>query len=185
MGIGAVKRRAVFLDRDGVLNRAEVREGKPYPPGRVSAVQIEAEAPGCLQRLAAAGFALIVVTNQPDVARGTQTRAEVDAINALLAAHMPIDDFFVCDHDRGACDCRKPKPGLLTAAAEKHGLELTASYMVGDRFRDVGAGQAAGCAASLWIDRGYTHDPAPEPPFVRVLTLTEAADWILRHADYN
>ena len=178
MGIGEVKR-AVFLDRDGVLNRAVVREGKPYPPASVSAVEVEEEAPGCLRRLAAAGFALIVVTNQPDVARGTQTRAEVDAINRHLASFMPIDDFFVCDHDRGDCQCRKPKPGLLTAAAQQHGIELAASYMVGDRFGDIGAGQAAGCKASIWIDRGYAADPAPEPPFIRVPSLTEATDWIL------
>src|SRR5690348_14358861 len=110
-------RRAVFLDRDGVLNEAVVRGGKPYPPQTVDAVVMLADAPAALASLKTLGFFLVVVTNQPDVARGTQTRATVDAINGALSARLPLDAIYVCEHDGDGCHCRKPKPGMLTDAA--------------------------------------------------------------------
>jgi D-glycero-D-manno-heptose 1,7-bisphosphate phosphatase len=180
VGIGQVKR-AVFLDRDGVLNRATVDgDGTPHPPATVEELTIYPEAPDCLQRLRQAGFLTIVVTNQPDVARGTQTRAAVDAINRRLESLMPIDDLLVCDHDGNGCHCRKPKPGMLTDAARKHGIDLGASYMVGDRYKDIEAGQRAGCAVSIWIDHGNRGERAPEPPYERAASLGEATDRILR-----
>src|SRR6186997_375057 len=156
-------RRAVFLDRDGVLNEAVVREGKPYPPQSDTEVVMMANAPAALAALEALGFFLVVVTNQPDVARGTQTRAMVDAINNLLRERLPLDAFYVCDHDGDGCHCRKPKPGMLLDAARDHGIDLASSYLIGDRYRDIEAGQAAG-VASIWIDRGY-REPAPQPPY--------------------
>jgi D-glycero-D-manno-heptose 1,7-bisphosphate phosphatase len=174
----------VFLDRDGVLNHATVDpEGVPHPPDSAGELEIYADAPACLARLREAGFLTIVVTNQPDVARGTQTRAEVDAINRRLAALMPIDDIEVCDHDGNGCECRKPKPGMLIRAAGKHGIELDASYMVGDRYKDVEAGQRAGCAASIWIDHGTGGERKPTPPYQRAGSLTEATDWILAQTE--
>jgi D-glycero-D-manno-heptose 1,7-bisphosphate phosphatase len=179
VGIGEVKR-AVFLDRDGVLNHAHLDErGTPHPPDSVEQLRIYDEAPACLARLRGAGFLTIVVTNQPDVARGTQTRAAVDAINARLQSLMPIDDVFVCDHDGDGCHCRKPKPGMLTDAAEKHGIDLSASFMIGDRHKDIEAGQRAGCAGSIWIDHGNTRERAPTGRFERVISLAEATDRIL------
>ena len=135
--------------------------------------------PEALARLRAAGYRLIVVTNQPDVARGVQTRAAVEAIHAeLLARGLPIDDFRVCYHDDAdGCDCRKPKPGLLLAAAREEGLDLAASFLVGDRWRDVEAGKRAGCT-TVFIDYGYA-EPERSQPHVRVRSLAEAADWIL------
>jgi transaldolase len=172
-------RRAVFLDRDGVLNRAIVRDGKPYPPASVSELEVLPGVPDALARLRAAGFRLIVVTNQPDVARGAQTREIVEAMHAeLLIRGLPIDSFRVCYHDDGdGCDCRKPKPGLLVSAARDEGVDLATSFMVGDRWRDVEAGRRAGCG-TVFIDGGYAEAERSQPD-VRVRSLVEAADWIL------
>ena len=109
-------RRAVFLDRDGVLNRAFVRDGKPYPPASVEELEILSGVPEALAGLQAAGFLLIVVTNQPDVARGTQRRQNVEAINGASAV-LPLDDVLTCYED-GDSPRRKPNPGLILEAAE-------------------------------------------------------------------
>src|SRR5437868_1182812 len=123
-------RRAVFLDRDGVINRAIVRDGKPYPPGRIEDLEILPGVREALARLRDAGFRLVVVTNQPDVARGTQRREVIDAMHASLAAALPLDEFRVCDHDDGdGCGCRKPKPGLLEDAAREADVSLPDSFM--------------------------------------------------------
>lgn len=168
----------MFLDRDGVLNHAIVREGKPYPPRDADELRVVEEAVPALQRLRDAGYRLIVVTNQPDVARGTTSRETVDAINAKLAAALPVDEIVVCDQDGDAAPCRKPNPGMLLDAARRHGLDLRRSFLIGDRWRDVAAGQRAGCVA-LFIDHHYS-ERQPEGPFVRVPSIGAAADWILR-----
>ncbi|MCX6064137.1 MAG: HAD family hydrolase [Chloroflexi bacterium] len=157
MGIGALVAGipAVFLDRDGIINRAIVRAGKPYPPERLEQVEILPGTASSLKQLQAAGMVLIGITNQPDVARGTQFRAMVEAINALLEAMLPIREIFVCYHDNADhCDCRKPKPGLILQAAEKYGIDLSRSWMVGDRWKDVAAGQAAGLK-TIFVDYHY------------------------------
>jgi D-glycero-D-manno-heptose 1,7-bisphosphate phosphatase len=175
-----VPNRAVFLDRDGVLNRAIVREGKPYPPHSLAELQILPQAQDTLTVLRAAGFLLIGITNQPDVARGTQRREVVEAINATLLAALPLTDILVCYHDDGDhCDCRKPRPGLLLQAAGKYAVTLSASFMIGDRWRDVEAGRRAGCRTIL-LDSGYKERPAESPPDCIVHSLAEAAAWILR-----
>jgi transaldolase len=134
-----------------------------------------------LERLRRAGFRLIVVSNQPDVARGTTTRAEVEALNDVLRQALPTDEFSVCYHDDGdACDCRKPRPGLLRSAAGRHNIDLTTSFMVGDRWRDIDAGRAAGCRTVL-IDHHYS-ETIPNEPDYRATTITDAADWILTQA---
>jgi D-glycero-D-manno-heptose 1,7-bisphosphate phosphatase len=172
-------KRAVFLDRDGVLNRALVREGKPHPPMSVAELEILPGVEQALTSLRASGFLLIVVTNQPDVARGATTKEEVERINAALGAILPIDEFRSCFHDDEAgCDCRKPKPGALLAAAALHDIDLRESYMVGDRWRDTEAGQRAGCKTVL-IDYGYK-EKQPEAVDYRVKSLSEAAKIILR-----
>jgi D-glycero-D-manno-heptose 1,7-bisphosphate phosphatase len=173
-----VTRRAVFLDRDGVLNRALVRHGRPYSPRTLKELEILPEAHGALRRLRDVGLRLIVVTNQPDVARGTQSREVLDAMHAHLAAGLQIDEVRVCPHqDSDACLCRKPKPGLLLEAARERDVVLQDSFMVGDRWRDIEAGRRAGCT-TVFIDRGY-REPVPESPDARVGSIAEAADWIL------
>ena len=177
MGVRAL--RAVFLDRDGVLNRALVREGRPYPPAGIHELEILPDVPAALEMMKQCGFLLLVVTNQPDVARGIQQRETVEEIHTRLRATLPIDDFFICYHDDAdACACRKPKPGLLLQAAAKYNLDLQASYVIGDRWRDVEAGQSAGCR-TVFIDRGYL-ERAPSPaPAATVRSCLEAARWIV------
>lgn len=172
-------RRAVFLDRDGVINQAILRDGKPYPPSGVGELKIVAGAAESLRDLKQAGFLLIVVTNQPDIARGTQDRATVDAIHQALSDAFPLDDFFVCAHDDSdQCDCRKPLPGLLLRAAEKHDIDMSRSFIIGDRWRDVDAGASVGCA-TVWIDYGYREKHPAAEPSVKVDSIRAAADWIL------
>ena len=173
-------RRAVFLDRDGVLNRALVTDGKPRPPKDISELEVPADVPDAVKKLKERGFDLLVVTNQPDVARGTQSREVVESINRALASSLPLDEVLVCYHrDEDKCDCRKPRPGLLLEAARKRGIDLSASFMVGDRWRDVDAGHNAGCKTIL-IDSGYRERGPERPPDARVKSLGEAAEWILR-----
>lgn len=171
-------RRAVFLDRDGVINAAVVRDGKPYPPDSAEALEILPGVDRALADLRAAGFLLIVVTNQPDVARGKQRREAIDAIHDKLSAALPLDAVYCCFHDDvERCACRKPAPGMLLDAAREHGIDLARSFLVGDRWRDTDAGAAAGCR-TVFIDRGY----AERRPVVFDAahgSLPEAAAWIL------
>lgn len=178
MGIDRGLRRAVFLDRDGVINRPIVRDGKPFAPTTEADLHLLPGVAEALGRLRAAGFRLVVVTNQPEVARGTLAREVLDGMHARLGSELPIDDFRVCPHDEAdGCECRKPKPGLLQAAARESGLSLEESFMVGDRWRDVDAGRRAGCT-TIFIDWGYD-EQAPDSPDAVVRSLHEAADWIL------
>jgi len=172
-------RRAIFLDRDGVLNRVVLRNGKPHPPVSIDEFQILNDVQKSLAELASHGFLLFVVTNQPDVARGTQQRSVVDAMHQVLREALPLDGIYVCFHDDAdECECRKPKPGLLLIAAAEHGISLSGSYMVGDRWRDVDAGQRAGCR-TVWIDCGYTERGPSIPADAVVKSLQEAVAWIL------
>ena len=178
MGIGEVTK-AVFLDRDGVLNRFTLRDGIPRPPARLEDLEVYPDAAEALRRLKQAGYLLIVVTNQPDIARGTQTRQIVDQINAALGKALPIDEFVVCAHDNAdACLCRKPKPGMVLEAAARHAVDLGRSFLVGDRWRDIDCGAAAG-VRTVFIDRGYgERAPQHAPDFVAE-SLADAAQWIL------
>lgn len=172
-------RRAVFLDRDGVINRAVVRDGKPYPPDTLDQLEVLSGVPEALARLQAAGFANVVVTNQPDVATGKQQFDVVEQMHQRLRSALAIDAIKVCYHtDSDNCACRKPKPGMLLEAAHELGLDIRASYMVGDRWRDIEAGQAAGCKC-LYLECGYREN-SPRQPYVGVKSLAEAADIILR-----
>ena len=139
-------RRAVFLDRDGTLNRAYLREGVSHPPCTEDELEILQGVPEALNQLHRAGFALIVVTNQPDVARGTQSLEMAQRINDALRAQIEVDALFACFHDDGdVCTCRKPHPGLILRAARELGIKLSASFLIGDRWRDTEAGHRAGC----------------------------------------
>lgn len=168
---------AVFLDRDGVLNRVIVRDGLPHAPATVDEVEIPPDVPVALERLRKAGYALIVVTNQPDVARGLQTREMVEAINHALAVQLPLHEIRVCYHDDvDRCACRKPLPGLLLQAPV---YDVSRSVMIGDRWRDIEAGQNARVRATILIDSGHT-EPCRVEPDLRAKSLTQAVDWILK-----
>ncbi|HEX4772079.1 MAG TPA: HAD family hydrolase [Bryobacteraceae bacterium] len=172
-------KRAVFLDRDGVLNRQMVRDGVPYPPSVLEDVVIPPGTKAALERLKDEGFALIGVTNQPDVRRGNTSVAVVEQVHRYLTKSLPLDDIFVCYHDDDDhCECRKPMPGLILQAAQRYCVNLPQSFMVGDRWRDVDAGAAAGCKTVL-IDYGYTERPPKHRPNASVTSLQQAVDWIL------
>jgi D-glycero-D-manno-heptose 1,7-bisphosphate phosphatase len=143
-------RRAVFLDRDGVLNRAFVSDGVPHPPSTLEEVEILPGVEQALHRLRSLGLLLIGVTNQPDVARGTTPRTTVEAINRYLIDRLALTGILTCFHDTvDGCACRKPAPGLLLEGARRYGVSLRDSFMVGDRWSDVVAGQAAACLTFL------------------------------------
>ena len=170
-------RRAVFLDRDGVLNRGVVRDGKPSAPFTVAEFEIVPGVPEALDMLHRAGFVLVVVTNQPDVARGRAGSDQVHEIHRFMRARLRIDDIRVCFHDdHDLCACRKPLPGMLYAAAVDQEIQLTRSFMVGDRWRDVGAGRSAGCRTILV--NTFPEETRLEPD-VELTDLLAAANWIL------
>jgi D-glycero-D-manno-heptose 1,7-bisphosphate phosphatase len=178
--IATRSRPAVFLDRDGVLNEAFVRDGVPTPPRSLEEFRILPGVANACSELRRAGFVLVVVTNQPDVARGKQTRAEVDRMHERLRSLVPLDEVCVCPHDDcDACACRKPRPGLLLDAAERLNLDLARSASVGDRWRDIEAARRAGVTA-IYIERHYG-EPAPAGAHVAVADLPEAAAWIRQH----
>jgi len=175
--------RAVFLDRDGVLNQAELRNGKPHPPGSLKDLKLTPHVEECLADLKRLQFRLIVVTNQPDVARGKQTKAAVEEMHEFLISRLPIDDIYVCYHDDSdGCECRKPAPGLLLEAAQKHHIDLRSSFFIGDRWRDMEAGRRAQCQ-NIFIDYRYA-DRRPGDADVSFVadSLRTAVDWILEHA---
>lgn len=174
-------RPGVFLDRDGVLTKALVRRGRPYAPRTLEEFEIVPEAPGELAALKGAGFVLVVVTNQPDLARGLLAAEALDEMHRRLKEALPLDDIVVCacQEQDPACTCYKPRPGMLLDAARRWGIDLGRSFMVGDRWRDVGAGRAAGCR-TIFIDCEYEHDRRPDSPDHTVRSLAAAREIILR-----
>jgi D-glycero-D-manno-heptose 1,7-bisphosphate phosphatase len=172
---------AAFLDRDGVLNAAPIIDGVPHPPPRADDVEILPYVSEACATLVQAGVRLIAVTNQPDIARGKVSRAIVDEINEELLRQLPLTDIVVCPHDDAdECACRKPRPGMILDAAARHGLALDRSVLVGDRWRDIAAGQAAG-VATVFVDHNYD-ERRPIGPDLVVRSLREAIPFILRRA---
>jgi len=170
-------RPAIFLDRDGVLNEVEVRDGIPQPPAGVEQLRLLPGVVEACYRLRELGFALVVVTNQPDIARGKQTRDEVDRMHDALRAQLPLDEIVVCAHDDiDDCACRKPRPGMILDAATRLNLDLEHSVCIGDRWRDVEAGKRAGVMAIL-VDRGYGERRATDADVV-VASLPAAVEVI-------
>jgi D-glycero-D-manno-heptose 1,7-bisphosphate phosphatase len=171
-------RAAVFLDRDGVVNRAEVRHGKPYAPRRLSDFRLLPGTAAAVHALREAGFLVVIVTNQPDIGHGLVAPSAVERMHAHLRARVPVDAVEVCPHrqDEG-CACRKPRAGLLTRAAARLSIDLRRSFMVGDRWQDIVAGQEVGCY-TVFVDRGY-REPRPVSPDVAVRSLPAAVSRIL------
>ena len=170
-------RRAVFLDRDGVINRGVFKAGKPFAPFSLSEYEILPGVPEALASLRAAGFLLVVTTNQPDVTRGAARREQVETIHQYIRDRLAIDDIRVCYHDDSdQCACRKPLPGMILAASVEHEIQVRRSFMVGDRWRDIGSGKNAGCTTILVnaFPEKTRIDPDVELP-----DLAAAARWIL------
>lgn len=181
MGIGAMNRPAVFLDRDGVINRPVIRDGKPCSPRSLEQLELLPGVREALHDLSVNGYCLVVVTNQPDVARGLISRATAEAMNDWLKASVTVDAVLMCIHDDGdRCECRKPLPGLIMRAARELHLECAASYLIGDRWRDIEAGRRAGCR-TFFVDAGYD-ERAPVAFDFKVSSLLDASRIILRGA---
>ena len=173
-----MKHRAVFLDRDGVVNRVVIKGGRPYAPASLAEFEVLPGVGEAIKALHSEGFKVVLVTNQPDVGAGKQNRASVEAIHAHIVRTLAVDDIKVCYHtEKDGCVCRKPKPGMLIEAAAEMGIDLKRSFMVGDRWRDIEAGRAAGCK-TLLIKAQYKEKQATDPDAV-CASLFEASRLIL------
>ncbi len=172
--------RAVFVDRDGVINQALIKDGRPHAPLCAADLVFLPGAKEAVRALRGAGFRVIVVTNQPDVAVGALSREVLDEMHRKVRDELAVDDIKVCCHtDADACACRKPKPGMLVEAAREHGVELARSYMVGDRWRDIAAGRAAGCKTLLVRGTQAYAERQAENPDAVVDSLSAASALIL------
>lgn len=170
--------KAVFLDRDGVINQTILRDGAQRAPQDFSDFVFVEDVHATLCTLHERGYVLLVCTNQPDVARGWQTRAQVDAFHAHICAQLPVARVYACFHDNSdACECRKPKPGLLLQGSREHAVDMTQSFMVGDRAGDIEAGRAAGCR-TVYVRHPHDHAPDPAADF-NITRLAELTNIIL------
>jgi D-glycero-D-manno-heptose 1,7-bisphosphate phosphatase len=171
-------RRAVFLDRDGVLVIPEFRDGRSFAPLRLENYRFYPDAAACLGRLKDAGYLLVVVTNQPDVGKGLISTQTMDEMHRRLLAELPVEQVKVCAHRQDEnCVCRKPGPKLLLDAAHEFNIDLSESFMVGDRGSDIEAGRTAGCR-TIFIDLGYSESKPNSATFI-VASLREAAEAVL------
>ncbi len=169
--------KAVFLDRDGVLNKTILCNNRPHPPRTPAELEILGGVETACRQLKSAGFLLICVTNQPDIARGTADEGTVRALNDTIRDLLDLDDFRVCPHDDGDdCPCRKPRPGMVLDAANDFDIDLSSSTMVGDRWKDIDAGLAAGCR-TVFIDHHYD-EPQPVGAHFVCRGLIDAVPWI-------
>ncbi len=170
--------RAVFADRDGVLCANMMRDGRPVAPTRLEDFHLLPGVEESVQALRSAGYLVIVVTNQPDVGTGRTPQATVEAMHDIIRARLAVDDIKVCFHTNADnCTCRKPKPGMILEAATERAIDLPASFVVGDRWSDVAAGQQAGCA-TIFVDYGHEPDTLGKADVV-VGSFAEAARVIL------
>ena len=169
---------AVFLDRDGVLNRSLVRDGKSYAPRRMEDFKLLPYAVTSVEKLLKVGFLVIVVTNQPDINNGLVSIESVNAMHSILKEKTHVTDIFLCPHSQNeGCHCRKPKPGMLMAAAKKYNIDLQKSFMVGDRSSDVDAGLEAGCRA-IFLNRHYK-EPSPLKQEKTFSSLNSVTNYII------
>ena len=176
-------KRAVFIERDSILN--EVRSGpkQQIPPMGLEDFKIISEAAEPLKKLKAVGFVLIATTNQPGLSRGDQSRRELDRMHDMLRRSFPLDDIMLCPHDEAdQCPCRKPRPGLLIEAAFKWHLNLDHSFVVSDKWQDAEAARSAGCTSLLvnspWIKQVHRDFVLPNLGSIvdKILRLTHQVE---------
>lgn len=174
-------RKAIFLDRDGTLIQAVHRPDfikNITAPFRIEELHFVPKVRGILASLKALGFLRIMITNQPDVANGYMTRQEWNAIHNTVVNFLDLDDFYMCRHrSEDRCPCKKPSPLMLQVAADKWGIDLTQSCMVGDTDADTKAGSAARCTTIL-IDAFYNQEVVAD---IRVATLEDVVKVIGSH----
>jgi D-glycero-D-manno-heptose 1,7-bisphosphate phosphatase len=179
MGVGSeIKRKAVFLDRDGVLNKAIIKNRKPYPPSSISELKILDGVYMGLMLLRQSGYKLIVITNQPDVSRGITTMEIVNEINNRIIDLLNVDEIISCFHDdNDNCDCRKPKPGMILEATKKWNIDLSSSYLIGDRWRDIQTAKNIGLSSILI---NYDYDEKKVEADFECINFEEATKFILK-----
>jgi D-glycero-D-manno-heptose 1,7-bisphosphate phosphatase len=179
MGIdNEIKQKAVFLDRDGVINKAIVVDGKPFPPSSIIDLEILDGVELGIEKLKIAGYKVFIVTNQPDVARGKTSETNILEINDYLKNKLRIDEVSCCFHDgTDECNCRKPKPGMILDLASRWNIDLAKSFLIGDRWRDILSAKNAG-VKSILID--YNYDEQYEPPDFASVSFEQAINYILK-----
>ena len=170
-------KKAVFLDRDGIINEPIVKGGKPFSPESVEQFKFCSGISELSNQLVDCDFILFIVTNQPEVARGTILKRKVEEIHDHIRSALPIKEIMSCYHDdQDNCECRKPKPGAIINACRRYFLEPEKSYMIGDRWKDIDAGNAAGCK-TIFLDRGY-NERKPTTQNYTVSSIKEVVDII-------
>lgn len=156
--INKAKFKCVFLDRDGVINNVILKNGKPHPPINLRGIKILENVNKSLISLKKSGFYIAVITNQPDVSRKITTKKEVEAINNYLMSKLPLDEINTCFHDNfHNCQCRKPLPGMILDVTKRKNIDLSKSFLIGDRKSDIEAGNNAGCK-TIFIDKNYNEE---------------------------
>jgi D-glycero-D-manno-heptose 1,7-bisphosphate phosphatase len=172
---------AVFFDRDGVLNEVRLIDGSGIAPWSVDQFKLMPDARDAVRRVVDAGFLAIVVTNQPEITTGELKREELERIHSVLKREVPVHAIYYCPHHKSnGCGCHKPMPGLLDQAKRDWDIDFSKSFLIGDRWRDIGAANAAGCTGIL-LERSYSGDcTGPCAPAHRARTLGEAVDWVLQ-----
>lgn len=174
------KKVAVFLDRDGVINKTNIVKRKPYPPSLISSVKFYSGVKKLINILKLKGFLVICITNQPDPARENRTNEKEIKINDFIKKKSKLDHLLTCWHPfDNQCECRKPKPGLIFYAQKKFNLNLKKSFFVGDRWRDINAGYSAGCQ-TLFISRGYS-EKLRRQPNRKFFSSRDALLWIIKY----
>jgi D-glycero-D-manno-heptose 1,7-bisphosphate phosphatase len=172
-----MKNRALFIDRDGVVNEVILKNGSPCAPWNMEEFKVLPDAPDAIRKAKNLGLLAIICTNQPDVPRGFVSREDVEKMHLQIKEKTPVDDIFVCLHDDiDNCDCRKPKPGMLIKAAKKWDIELSSSFFVGDTWKDISAGKGANCKTFL-IKKNYNKTSMPDCDFA-VDNLSSAVELI-------
>ncbi len=171
---------AVFFDRDGVLNEVRLIDGSGIAPWHMDQFKILPDARKAVQTIVDAGYLAIVVTNQPEITTGELLPEELERIHAALKQQVPVHAIYCCPHHKSdGCLCHKPKPGLLEQAQREWKIDFSKSFLIGDRWRDIGAGNAVGCS-SILLERAYSGDcTGAYAPAHRVGTLMEAVAWVL------
>jgi D-glycero-D-manno-heptose 1,7-bisphosphate phosphatase len=179
-----MKNKAVFFDRDGVLNFSEIKNRKPYPPKNADNLIIVENAKELLNELKNQKFLLICITNQPDFSRGTRTLQNIQQSNDKVSKTLNLDDLFCCLHDnKDNCSCRKPKPGMIFEAEKKWNIDLTKSFLIGDRKSDIEAGISANLK-TIFIDYDYDEEKPNKYDF-KCSNLQQAVSFILNEKEKN
>ncbi len=168
--------KAIFWDRDGVINEVTVVNNKTFCPRKFIDFKLTPGISNHFQKTKELEFKNIIVTNQPDIARGSMTMEALNEMHGLLEKELLVDEINYCPHDNGQCDCRKPQPGLITKSAQKNNIDLSRSYIIGDAKNDMLAGRAAGCKTIL-LQRDYNDDAVEFADYI-VTNINEMFNFI-------